>query len=317
MAQKNNHRIRFGVVGVGYLGQHHARILSRLSNVELVGVYDIDVKRGQEIAKQYNTRNFPSLYSLLDEVEAVNCAVPTGYHYEVGRDILERGKHLLLEKPMAMDSKESLKLIEIAKDKDIKFQIGHIERFNPATIAAIPYIKEPKYAEVHRISLFNPRGTDVDVVLDLMIHDIDLILKFFGKEPVNIQAAGVSVITDKIDMANVRFEFNNGEVVNLTSSRAAMKKKRKMRIFQKNSYIGIDFMDRRVEYFKQEDSGEILPYFPVVRNKEPLKEEIKSFVNAILKDTEVSVPAYEAYRSVVIAERIMDKIQRRLQQHSF
>ncbi len=308
-------KVRAGVVGVGYLGQHHARVLSILEHVELIGVYDIHKERASEIAKRYRTKAFNSLEDLLHEVDAMVCAVPTEHHFEIGMQILDASKHLLLEKPVAKTSKEAEELVEMAEKKNVKFQVGHIERFNPATQVALRHVEEPKYIEAQRISVFNPRGIDVDVVLDLMIHDIDLILKFMKKWPIDIKAAGIEVLTDKIDMANARLEFDEGEVVNLTVSRVSMVKKRKMRIFQPYAYIGIDFMRQDISIYRKEPTGEILPYFPPVHRKEPLLLELSSFIESILQDKEPECTGKEGALAVRLAEEITRSIKKRLKLH--
>ncbi len=308
-------KVKVGVVGVGYLGQHHARVLSILEHAELVGVYDIDEQRALKIANRYRTKAFPSLESLLEEVDAMVCAVPTEHHFETGLKIILNSKHLFMEKPVAKTYKEAQELVKKAEEKGIKFQVGHIERFNPATLLASKHINEPKYIESQRISVFNPRGTDVDVVLDLMIHDIDLVLKFMGKWPVDIKAAGIEVLTDKIDMANARLEFDEGEVVNLTVSRVSMVKKRKMRIFQPYAYIGIDFMRQDINIYRKEPTGEILPYFPPVHHQEPLLLELSSFIDSILLNREPECTGKEGALAVKLAEEITKSIKKRLKLH--
>lgn len=305
-------KVKTGVVGVGYLGQHHTRVLSILEHAELVGVYDIDKDRAQEIANRYRTKAYDTLENLLNEVDAIVCAVPTESHYETGLKVIEKGKHLFMEKPIAKTYKEASELVKKANEKGIKLQVGHIERFNPATLVASKYIEEPKYIESQRISVFNPRGTDVDVVLDLMIHDIDLVLKFMKKWPTDIKATGIEVLTDKIDMANARLEFEEGEVVNLTVSRVSMVKKRKMRIFQPYAYIGIDFFRQDINLYRKEPTGEILPYFPPVQHREPLLLELSSFIESILLDKEVECTAKEGALAVKLAEEITKSIHKRL-----
>lgn len=308
-------KVKAGVVGVGYLGQHHARVLSILEHAELVGVYDIDRERAEEIAKRYRTRAYESLDALLKDVDAMACAVPTEHHYETGIKIIEAGKHLFMEKPIAKTYKEAEELVKKAEEKGIKFQVGHIERFNPATQVALKHVDEPKYIEAQRISVFNPRGTDVNVILDLMIHDIDLVLKFMKKWPIDIKATGIEVLTDKIDMANARLEFDQGEVVNLTVSRVSMVKKRKMRIFQPYAYIGIDFLRQDISIYRKEATGEILPYFPEVHHREPLLLELSSFIDSILSDREPECTAKEGALAVKLAEEITRSIKKRLKLH--
>jgi predicted dehydrogenase len=306
-------KIRVSVVGVGHLGFHHARVLKEIEDAHLVGVYDIDRKRREEVAEHWNCKSFSSLEELLDEVDAVSCVVPTREHYRVGKKILEAGKHLFLEKPMATTLEEAEELLKIAKDKGVKFQIGHIERFNPAVIAVRDIIKNPKFVESHRLAPYNPRGTDVDVILDLMIHDLDLILTYVKSKPISVHAVGIPVLTDKIDIANVRIEFEEGEIANVTASRVSVEKMRKIRMFQKDTYISIDYLRKEVEvYIKRDDV--ILPYFPLVnKDKEPLKLELEGFIEAIKEDKEPPVTAEEGFRALSLALWVKEGIKDRLQ----
>ncbi len=305
-------KVKIGVVGVGHLGFHHARVLSQISDCELVGVYDVDHERARSVASQWETKAYSDLEALIRDVDAISCVVPTESHYEVGKIVLQAGKHLFLEKPMAKTVAEAEELIKLADDAGVKFQIGHIERFNPAILAVREQIHEPHFIESHRLSQYSARSTDVDVVLDLMIHDIDLTLLFMGKEPVSVEGAGVPILTEKIDVANARLEFDRGEIANLTASRAYIGKKRKIRIFQPDAYISINFVSMDVEIYRKIDST-ILPYFPNVdKTREPLRLELESFVDAVRFDRNVAVSGDEALKALKIAFEIMDKIDKRL-----
>ncbi len=304
---------KIGVIGVGHLGFHHARVLSQLDSCELVGIYDIDMERARSVASQWNTKAYEDIESLIRDVDAISCVVPTVNHFEVGRLVLEHGKHLFLEKPMARTLQEAEQLLQIADSAGVKFQVGHIERFNPAILAIKEQINEPHFIESHRLSQYNARSTDVDVVLDLMIHDIDLTLFFMGKDPIRVDGAGVPVLTDRIDVANARLEFDRGEIANLTASRAYIGKKRKIRIFQPDAYISVNFVSMDVEIYRKIDST-ILPYFPSVdKSVEPLRLELESFIDAVRFDRPVAVSGEEALKALRVAFQIIDEIDKRLE----
>ncbi|RKZ01050.1 MAG: gfo/Idh/MocA family oxidoreductase [Candidatus Hydrothermota bacterium] len=310
-------KVKIGVVGVGHLGFHHVRVLSQLADAELVGIFDIDRKRAEEVASVWNTVPYKDLDSLLNDVDAISCVVTTENHYQVGRRVLEAGKHLFLEKPMARTLQEAEDLIKLAKSKGVKFQIGHIERFNPAVLAIMDIVNSPQFIESHRLSPYSARSLDTDVVLDLMIHDIDLTILYMGKEPVKIEGAGVQVLSDKVDVANARLEFDKGEIANLTASRVYIGKKRKIRIFQKDAYISIDFVTREVEVFRK-ISDAILPFFPHVdKELEPLKLELKSFVDAIKFDRRPPVTGEDGYKALKVAIKVVEEIEKRLELAGF
>ncbi len=305
-------KLKIGVIGVGHLGFHHTRVLSQLDSCELVGIYDIDMERARSVASQWDTKAYSSPEELIKEVDAISCVVPTVNHHDVGKMVLEHGKHLFLEKPMARTIEEAEELIKLAKEKGVKLQIGHIERFNPALLAVKDQIHDPHFIESHRLSQYSARSTDVDVVLDLMIHDIDLTLFFMGKEPVRIDGAGVPILTDTIDVANARLEFDRGEIANLTASRAYIGKKRKIRIFQPDAYISINLVAMDVEIHKKIDSS-ILPFFPDVNKRvEPLRIELESFIDAIRFDRRVEVSGEDGLRALRIAFKVIQDIDRRL-----
>ena len=306
-------KLKIGVVGVGHLGSQHARVLAEIEESELVGVYDIDRERAKAVGERYGVAAFSSLEELLGETEAVSCAVPTESHYEVAREVLRAGRHLFLEKPMARTVKEAEELLDLAVKGGLKFQIGHIERFNPAVLRAQEFIEDPKFVEAHRLAPYNPRGTDVDVVLDLMIHDLDLLLHFMGKYPVKVDAVGVPVLTDKVDIANVRLEFEGGEIANVTASRVSVEKLRKIRLFQKDTYISIDYLNKSIDLYRKRN-GEIVPFpLEVDRSLEPLKLELRAFVRSVLEDRTPPVSAEEGILAQRLAEEVIEKIKQRLE----
>jgi len=233
-------RVKVGVIGVGALGAHHARILARLPGARLVGVYDIDPEVASKVAEEVQARAFPSRDALLAEVGAVTVAVPTVAHHEVGVAALAAGRHVLMEKPLAASLTEADALVEASERGGLVLQVGHVERFNRALRAAEPYLEPPRFIESHRLAPFQPRGTDVAVILDLMIHDLDLILHLVGERPVDVRAVGVPVVTPHVDIANARLEFPSGAVANVTASRVSLQRVRKLRLFQTTGYLSLD-----------------------------------------------------------------------------
>ncbi|OGT97900.1 MAG: UDP-N-acetyl-D-glucosamine dehydrogenase [Geobacteraceae bacterium GWC2_48_7] len=280
-------RLRCAVIGVGYLGNFHAQKYAALPDVDLVGVVDNDSGRAAEIASALGTKAFKDHRELIGQVDAVSVVVPTQYHHSVARDFLSAGVHVLIEKPITVTIEEADELIAIADQKKVVFQVGHLERFNPALVALDEILQEPLFIESVRIAPFKPRGTDVNVVLDLMIHDIDII-QHIVKSPVEkIDAIGAPVFTGEEDIANARIAFKNGCVANVTASRISLKSERKMRIFQRDAYITLDFQNRKV-LVAQKGSGELFPGVPNVKVDEKelgqadaLKSEIESFLQAI------------------------------------
>ena len=236
--------IKVGVFGTGHLGKFHLNNWKEIEGVELTGFYDPNDEAAAEVAQKYNLKRFYSEEELIEAVDAVDIVTPTQFHFALCEKAIRRFKHVFVEKPMANTMDEARKLLSLAKESKIKFQVGHVERFNPAFLAVKDLNLNPMFIEVLRLAQFNPRGTEVSVILDLMIHDIDVILSLVKSEVKNIYANGVAVMTETPDIANVRIEFDNGCVANLTSSRISMKKMRKVRLFQKDAYIGIDFLDK-------------------------------------------------------------------------
>lgn len=275
-------RIRVGVVGVGALGSHHTRIYSTLPQVELVGVVDPIQDRRLDLASRYDCRSWPDHNPLLDRVDAVSVAVPTSLHAAVALPFLERGIHVLVEKPITDDVGSARRMVDRSRGKVL--HVGHSERFNPAVLAIRPFVKTPRFFEVHRLSVLTPRSLDVDVVLDLMIHDLDLITQFVGSPIREIRAVGIPVLTPLIDIANVRLEFEDGCVANLTSSRVSRQKMRKLRFFQADDYVSLD-LDRQVaevsSMVEVNEIKQIVNRSPRVMREEPLKMEILAFLEEI------------------------------------
>ncbi len=306
-------KVRVGIIGVGYLGSLHARILTEIKNVHFVGVYDIDEERKHKIASIYKVKAFEDEEELIDNVDAVICAVPTKHHHRVGIKVLQRNKHLFIEKPISETIEQGEELVKLAKERKLKFMVGHVERFNPSILASEKYIKDPFYIETLRIAPFNPRGTDVDVVKDLMIHDLDIALNYIRSEPILVHAVGAPVLTDKIDIASARIEFENCAVINLTVSRASLKKVREIRIFQSDRYISINLLSKE-SYMIVKEEDAILPYFlDVDEHLEPLKLEVQEFINSIVEDRKPKVSGEDGLRALKVAYLIIEDIERRIQ----
>ncbi|HSK13926.1 MAG TPA: Gfo/Idh/MocA family oxidoreductase, partial [Phnomibacter sp.] len=243
-------KIKVGVFGVGHLGKFHLNNWKVIDGIELVGFFDPDDTQAAFAEKEYGIPRFTDADALMEACQAVDIVAPTNIHFALAEKALRRSKHVFVEKPLAASMDEAREIVKLAREARVKVQVGHVERFNPAYLAALEYAKQPMFVEVHRLAQFNPRGTEVSVILDLMIHDIDILLSLVKSPVKNIYASGVAVMTDTPDIANVRIEFNNGCVANLTSSRISMKKMRKIRIFQKDAYIGIDLLAKKTEIIK-------------------------------------------------------------------
>ena len=284
-------KLRVGVIGVGHLGQHHARVYAELDTCELVGVADNDAQRGQEIAQRHQTVYFHDYRDLCEQVEALSIAVPTAHHHEIGLECLQRGIHLLIEKPISRTVEEADALIASAASHQAIVQVGHTERFNGAVVKLAEVVDAPAFIESNRLSPFPERSTDIDVVLDIMIHDIDIILSLVKCPVKKLDAVGIPVITSKIDIANVRVEFENGCIANVTASRVSLKKERKLRIFQPQKYISLDYQAQTVNVVelkypeRRHDFPNtrpvIVPYPLQIKKQEPLKAELESFVECV------------------------------------
>lgn len=276
-------KLRVGVIGVGSLGRHHGRIYRELEGAELVGVADVSEERARTVAESLGCRAFNDFRELLPEVEAVSLAVPTEFHCEVGVPVLEAGVHVLVEKPLTADLDEADRLIEAGRRTGRVLQVGHTERFNPVLRAVLPHLKRPRFFEAHRLGVFVARSLDVDVILDLMIHDLDLVLWLVGAPIREIRAVGIPVLTPKIDIANARIEFANGCVANLTASRVSRERVRKLRLFQARDYVSLDFHNRTVEMYSLASEGgapRIVERHPEVDSVEPLRAELEAFLEA-------------------------------------
>ncbi len=318
--------LNVGIFGVGHLGKFHLTNWKEISGIKITGFYDPSDENAIAVSKQYNVKRFLSADKLIDESDAVDIVAPTIVHFDLCKKALLKSKHVFVEKPLANTMEEAKELLKLSKEANTKFQVGHVERFNPAFLAAKDFNLNPMFIEVHRLSQFNPRGTDVSVILDLMIHDIDIILSLVKSNVKKISANGVVVMSDTPDIANVRIEFDNGCVANLTSSRISMKKMRKMRLFQKDSYISIDFLEKKTEVIKLKSPEDknvfsfdidtnkgkktIAISAPVVPDVNALKMELESFKNSIINNTTPVVSETDGFMAMEIAHRILEKIGR-------
>jgi predicted dehydrogenase len=313
-----------GVIGVGHLGKYHLNNWNEIEGAALVGFYDPDDANAAAVAEKYQLKRYDTVEALMKACDAVDIVAPTTYHYELALAAIKKGKHVFVEKPLAGSMDEARELVKMAKEAGIKFQVGHVERFNPAFLALKDTPVNPMFIEVHRLAQFNPRGTDVSVILDLMIHDIDIILHLVQSNVKSVSANGVSVMSDTPDIANVRIEFDNGCVANLTSSRISMKKMRKMRLFQKDAYIGIDFLQKKTEVIKLHtpDDKDVFTFdietgtgkktiaiaAPEVEDGNAIKMELEAFSHAIINNTETPVTVLDGFRAMEVAHQILEKI---------
>jgi len=316
--------LKVGVFGTGHLGKFHLNNWKEIAGVELVGFYDPDDDIAQEVSEKYQLPRFLDVDTLLNAIDAADIVAPTTLHFDLCEKAIKKGKHIFVEKPLANTMAEAHELVKLVKESGIKLQVGHVERFNPAFLAVKNISLNPMFIEVHRLAQFNPRGTEVSVILDLMIHDIDIILSVVRSDVKSISASGVGVMTETPDIANVRIEFNNGCVANLTSSRISMKKMRKMRLFQKDAYIGIDFLNKKTEIIKLKEpqdsnvfafdietpSGKktIAMANPVIPEVNAIKQELEEFKNAILNNTRTTVSEIDGMMAMDVAHQILKKI---------
>jgi predicted dehydrogenase len=316
--------LKIGIFGVGHLGKFHLNNWREINDVEVVGFFDPEEKTANEVAGKYELKRFSNIDKLVEQCDAVDIIAPTTFHFDLCQAAIKKGKHVFVEKPMADTLEQGKQLVQMVKEAGVKLQVGHVERFNPAFLALKNVSLNPMFIEVHRLAQFNPRGTEVSVILDLMIHDIDIILKLVKSDVKNISASGVAVMTDTPDIANVRIEFNNGCVANLTSSRISMKKMRKMRLFQKDAYIGIDFLEKKTEIIKLKAAEDTDAFSfdietpsgnktlaiinPVSNPVNAIKEELQSFVNSIIQNKTTIVNEIDGYLAMEVAHKILDKI---------
>ncbi len=316
--------LKIGLLGVGHLGKFHLNNWMEIPDIKFVGFFDPDEQNAIKVEEKYKVKRYLNAEELMDNCDAVDIVAPTTMHFELCEMALKKGKHVFVEKPLANTMEEARILLKLAKESKVKFQVGHVERFNPAFLALQEHDLKPMFIEVHRLAQFNPRGTDVSVILDLMIHDIDIILKIVKSSVSNISANGVAVLSDTPDIANVRIEFDNGCVANLTSSRISLKKMRKMRVFQKDAYIGIDFLEKKAEIIKLDTPGDSNVFTfdietnngkktvaianPIVHEGNAIKMELESFVSSIINSSEPSVTIFDGFSAMEVAHKILEKI---------
>lgn len=306
--------LRVGVVGVGYLGRFHARIYAGMPDVELVGVVDTDAARAHEIAEQHACGAYTDASELLERVDAVSIVVPTVYHAQVARPFLEHGVHMLMEKPIAPTLEESRTLVDLAERHKVVFQVGHLERFNAGIMELATRVAEPRFIEVHRLGTFVDRATDVDVVTDLMIHDIDIVLALVKAPIRHIAANGIQVLTEHVDIANARIEFENGAVANVTASRVSNKKLRRIRVFSREHYYGLDYIDQKLEIARAvpDDAGGKWPKIVTenldIAPRPPLDTELEYFVHSVRTGTRPVVDGRVGLEALRVALWVKEKI---------
>jgi predicted dehydrogenase len=320
--------LKIGVFGVGHLGKFHLNNWMEINDAAVVGFYDPSDANANSVEEKYGLKRFTAIDKLLDKCDAVDIIAPTPQHFDLCVAAIKKGRHVFVEKPMADTMQQGKQIVQMVNEAGIKFQVGHVERFNPAFVALKNIALNPMFIEVHRLAQFNPRGTEVSVILDLMIHDIDIILKLVKSDVKSISASGVAVMTDTPDIANVRIEFNNGCVANLTSSRISMKKMRKMRLFQKDAYIGIDFLEKKTEIIKLKDEDDtdglifdidtpsgnktLAIINPPVHPVNAIKEELQSFVDAVTHNKNAVVNEIDGLLAMEVAHRILEKIHNKV-----
>ncbi|PSL26986.1 Gfo/Idh/MocA family oxidoreductase [Chitinophaga ginsengisoli] len=320
--------LKIGIFGVGHLGKIHLSQWATMKDVEIVGFFDPSNANADSVAQQYPIPRFASAEELIQASDAIDIIAPTTQHFKLCEQAIRNGKHIFVEKPMTNTMEEAKTLVKLVEEANIKFQVGHVERFNPAFLALKGHELKPMFIEVHRLAEFNPRGTDVSVILDLMIHDIDIVLSIVQSTVNRISASGVAVMSDTPDIANVRIEFHNGCVANLTSSRISLKKMRKMRLFQKDAYIGIDFLDKKTEIIKlktPEDEGlftldidtnsgkkTIAIDNPEIKQVNAIRMELELFRDSILFNKPVPVNAIDGLQAMEVAHQILAKINKSL-----
>ena len=300
--------LKVGVLGAGHLGKIHLKLLQQSPEYDLVGFYDPIQSNAQEVSKEFGYTNFDTIDALIDSVDVIDIVTPTLNHFECAEMAIIKGKHIFIEKPITKTLKEAEQLRDLVQKMNVRGQVGHVERFNPAFLAVKDMIVNPMFIETHRLAEFNPRGTDVPVVLDLMIHDIDIILSVVNSEVKEIHASGVSVISDTPDIANARIEFENGCVANLTASRISMKNMRKSRFFQKDAYISVDFLEKKCEVVKMKDAPEQAEDFAMILqnaegNKKQIYFENPEIVqnNAILDELESFADAIKNSKTPIVS----------------
>jgi len=311
--------VKVGVIGTGALGYHHARLFRTLPDAELVGIFDINPERAAQVARELGTRAFPSLAELLAGIEAASVVVPTSQHTEVGLTVLERGIHALVEKPLADTVAGAERLVTAAERAGVRLQVGHVERFNRAVRAALPYLEAPRFLQSERLAPFTPRGTDVAVILDLMIHDLDLVLELVRSPVTEVRATGVAILTPHVDIANARVEFANGAVALITASRVSRERTRKLRVFQPTGYFSLDLAAGGGHFYRLKPEWQALKAQKIedvvehVRleapEAEPLKLELQSFLAAVRGESDVVVSGAAGAQALALALRVAEAVQ--------
>jgi len=327
--QKTLQMLKIGVLGAGHLGRIHLKCIQMIDRFELVGFHDPDPGKSAEAAQEFGIRSFPDVSSLIDAVDVVDIVTPTVSHFDCAAMALRAFRHVFIEKPVVATPEEAGELIKIAAEADVKVQVGHVERFNPAFLAAAPHLDRPLFIESHRLAQFKPRGTDVPVVLDLMIHDIDIALSVIKANVRRVHASGVAIVSDTPDIANARIEFDNGAVANLTASRISLKNMRKSRFFQKDAYISVDFLDKTVEIVRMKEvdpahadplamildlpegkgSRQILFDKPAIEPLNAIQTELEKFAEAIIDDQVPAVTIDDGKAALELAHTILAKMQ--------
>jgi predicted dehydrogenase len=321
-------RLKIGVVGAGHLGKIHIKCIKELPDYDLVGFYDSNAEYAEATSKEIEVRHFDSLDELIQQSDVIDIVTPTISHFEVAARAFKAFKHVFIEKPLTETLEEAKALQELQQEANIKVQVGHVERFNPAFKASQPYIENPMFIESHRLAQFNPRGTDVSVVLDLMIHDIDIVLSIVNSSIKRVSASGVAVVSDTPDIANARIEFDNGCVANLTASRISLKNMRKTRFFQKDAYIAVDFLEKSANIIKLntidgepdplaitidlgKDKGlkQIKIESPQIVQSNAIKDELDSFYHSIMNNTTPQVPIHQGVEALQLAHQVIEKLK--------
>jgi len=319
--------LKIGVLGAGHLGKIHIKCIREIPEWDIVGFYDINPEIRETVSKEFGIKAYDSPEELIEQIDVVDIVTPTISHFDCASTALKKSKHVFIEKPIVTTLAEARELIDIATEAGVKVQVGHVERFNPAFLAASPYIENPMFIETHRLSQFNPRGTDIPVILDLMIHDIDIVMSVVKSDIRKISASGVAIVSETPDIANARIEFDNGCTANLTSSRFSLKNMRKSRFFQKNAYISVDFLKQETEIISLKDvqnnndpfamildlgngktPKQIIFEKPEIKQLNAIKTELKSFYNSIIKNVEPPVTIIDGYNALEVAYKIMDKL---------
>lgn len=319
--------LKAGLVGAGHLGKIHLRLLNQSEKYELVGFYDSDAENGKKLEQEFGYKYYNDLDQLLSEIQVLDIVTPTLFHYAYAKKAIEKGIHFFIEKPVTQTLEQAEELIRLCEEKNIKVQVGHVERYNPAYIATKNYLSNPQFIEIHRLAEFNPRGTDVSVVLDLMIHDLDILLSIVKSPVKHLHASGVSVVSKTPDITNARIEFENGCVANLTTSRISMKAMRKSRFFQKDAYISIDFLEKKAEVIRMQaapetpsdfdmiienaegEKNQIVFEYPNIQPNNAILDELESFAQAIEENTPIEVSLNDGTEALKVALKIMELIK--------